>query len=420
MILKVFFSLLFPHPRFYNFPIYSLSGTAAPRYTPIYNLDQYSSRIEITRSRLLTPGSLLTKAPFRQRRFFYYLSGCDIPDAYLTYSLGTSTLTLYIPPINPANVLWSGLPLSAEEARAKYDVDAVALSSPTLHADLSAFAVKSPPSEPIFAITGQVSADIPQVVQGSLNTKILKKAIEDCRAIKDDYEVALIKKANLITTLAHHKAMATVKQAGNERELEAVFTERCIANGAPKQAYHGIYGSGRAAATLHYVHNNQPLKGKLNLLLDAGAEYENYASDVTRTFPINGTFSKESREIYELVLVMQKAAMAESKAGASWDSIHTIAHRVAIEGLLKLGILKGGSTEEITNARTSCAFLPHGLGHLLGMDTHDTGGNPNYKDKDPMFRYLRKRGVLRAGEVITVEPGVRSTTKAIIVQGAKI
>lgn len=349
----------------------------------------------------------LAAAPFRQRRYFYYLSGCDIPDAYLTYCFGTSTLTLYIPPINPQDVLWSGLPLSVEEARAKYDVDTVALSTPTLHADLSTFAAKSSPSGPIFAITGQVSADVPQVVQSGLHTKILKKAIEDCRAIKDDYEVALIRMANLITTLAHHKAMATVKRAGNERELEAVFTERCIANGAPKQAYHGIYGSGRAAATLHYVHNNQPLKGKLNLLLDAGAEYRNYASDVTRTFPINGTFSKESREIYELVLAMQKATMAESKAGVSWDHIHTVAHEVAIEGLLKLGILKEGTLEEIISARTSCAFLPHGLGHLLGMDTHDTGGNPNYKDEDPMFRYLRKRGVLKVGEVITVEPGVR-------------
>lgn len=353
---------------------------------------------------MLILASRLAAAPFRQRRFFYYLSGCDLPDAYLTYSLGTSTLTLYIPPINPADVLWSGLPLSAEEARAKYDVDIVAVSDPTLNADLSTFAVKSSASNPIFAITGQVSLKL----EGNLHTKILKKAIEDCRAIKDDYEVALIRKANLITTLAHHKAMARVKQASNERELEAVFTERCIANGAPKQAYHGIYGSGRAAATLHYVHNNQPLKGKLNLLLDAGAEYRNYASDVTRTFPINGTFSKESRDIYDLVLAMQKATMAESKAGASWDNIHTVAHKVAIEGFLKLGILKGGSPEEIINARTSCAFLPHGLGHLLGMDTHDTGGNPNYKDEDPMFRYLRKRGELRVGEVITVEPGVGS------------
>lgn len=98
--------------------------------------------------------------------------------------------------------------------------------------------------------------------------------------------------------------------------------------------------------------------------------------------------------------------MGACKAGASWDEIHTLAHTVAIEGLLALGILRGGSVSEILAARTSCAFLPHGLGHLLGMDTHDTGGHPNYKDADLMFRYLRKRGTLRSGEVITVEPGV--------------
>ncbi len=178
--------------------------------------------------------------------------------------------------------------------------------------------------------------------------------------------MALIKKANYITAEAHHAVLRTVKTAKNEQELAAVFTKTCIEKGAPKQAYSGIFGSGRAAATLHYVHNNKPLEGKLNVLADAGAETDCYAADVTRTFPISGKFSKESQEIYDIVLSMQKAALAESKPGKDWDEIHMLVHKIAIEGLLKIGILKGGSVDEIMEARTSTAFLPHGLGHMLG------------------------------------------------------
>ncbi|RPA93156.1 putative Xaa-Pro aminopeptidase [Choiromyces venosus 120613-1] len=334
------------------------------------------------------------EVPFRQRRFFYYLSGCDLADSYLTYSIRDKKLTLFIPPIDPASVLWSGLPLSSLEALEKYDVDEVLPTTttgpPTIASTSQVFVIKSQTSRTFSA----------------QNAENLEPAIERAREIKDEYEVALIKKANLISTLAHHACLRAIKSAGNEREIEAIFTRECIANGAPKQAYSGIFGSGRSASTLHYVHNDQPLAGKLNLLLDAGAEYNNYASDITRTFPINGHFTKESREVYDVVLDMQKQCLAASNAGAVWDDIHILAHKVAIQGLLKIGILKGGSVDEILENRTSTAFLPHGLGHYLGMDTHDCGGNPNYGDPDPMFKYLRKRGPLPAGAVITVEPGI--------------
>lgn len=105
---------------------------------------------------------------------------------------------------------------------------------------------------------------------------------------------------------------------------------------------------------------------------------------------------------------MQHDCIAMLKEGVSWDDVHLLAHKIAIDGLLSLGVLKGDK-EEILKARTSAAFLPHGLGHYLGMDTHDTGGHPNYSDPDPLFRYLRVRRNLPAGSVITVEPGVSAT-----------
>lgn len=120
---------------------------------------------------------------------------------------------------------------------------------------------------------------------------------------------------------------------------------------------------------------------------------------------MNGTFSPDSRALYNIVLKMQEEAIAQIKPGVNWDDIHLHAHKVAIDGLLSLGVLKGDKNE-ILKARTSAAFFPHGLGHYLGLDTHDCGGNPNPNEKDILFRYLRLRARLPVGSVVTVEPGV--------------
>ena len=237
------------------------------------------------------------------------------------------------------------------------------------------------------------------------NLDALHEAIDECRVTKDAYEVAAIRKANEVSTAAHIAVMRNVRHVNNEQELEAVFLERSIALGCKEQAYHGIFGSGRNAATLHYQANNQPLSGRWNLLVDAGAEYECYCSDVTRTMPLPGKFNTESEQIYKIVQRMEEECFSMLKSGAQWENVHVKAHEVAIDGLLSLGILKGDK-KAIFDARTSVAFFPHGLGHYLGMDTHDTGGHPNYEDEDKMFQYLRVRGKLPEGSVITVEPGV--------------
>jgi Xaa-Pro dipeptidase len=341
-----------------------------------------------------------TEAPFRQRRYFYYLTGCALPDSYFTYDIASGKSTLYIPPVDPESVIWSGLPLSTSEAQDLFDVDEVK-TTPEVNSCLASASSK----DTVWAIAKQVSDHITFLEFENKDFTLLKEAIEECRAIKDSYEVALISKANAISTLAHTAVLKAVKTAKNERELEALFIQQCIANGAREQAYHSIVASGTAGATLHYVKNYEPLEGKLNLLLDAGGEFNCYASDITRSFPINGSFSKESRSIYDIVLRMQKECTELLKEGVVWDDVHIHAHKVAIHGLLTLGIFKGDAAD-ILKARTSVAFFPHGLGHYLGMDTHDSGGHPNYEDEDPIFRYLRVRGKLPAGSVITVEPGV--------------
>ena len=299
-------------------------------------------------------------------------------------------------------MIWSGLPLSPSDALAKYDIDAV-LTTSDLPSHLSSLSsakllhLDNQGAPPIAAHAAAPSAE---------DKEALREAVETSRITKTPYEIALLRHANEITTAAHTAVLRSLKHTRNERELEAVFTERCIALGAPKQAYHGIFGAGTNAATLHYVHNDKGLEGKLNVLVDAAAEYRCYCADVTRTMPLSGEFTRESRAIYEIVERMQEECLGMLKAGVQWEDVHERAHEVAIEGLLRLGILKGGSVGEIFERGTSVAFFPHGLGHYLGLDTHDVGGKPDYEDKDKMFRYLRVRGKLPKDCVVTMEPGV--------------
>ncbi|KAI4278646.1 MAG: hypothetical protein LQ337_000886 [Flavoplaca oasis] len=343
--------------------------------------------------------------PFRQRRPFFYLSGCSLPDCHLIYELSTSTLTLFIPDLNPDSVIWSGLPLLPPEALGRYDIDACFPNS-QLPARLSSLAQKD--SDIRFYIK-----DIPRDAFLSLaqttvstDTKLLHPAVDECRVTKDSYEIALLRKANAISTIAHTAVLHAIPTARNEQDLEAAFIAACISNGAKYQAYHPIFGSGPNAATLHYQHNDQPLSARKNILVDAGAEWDCYCSDVTRTMPLSGSFDPNSRAIYSLVQQMQSTALALLKANVTWETLHVRAHEIAVQGLLDLGILKGGTAEELMKERISVAFFPHGLGHYLGLDTHDTGGNPDYGDQDTMFRFLRIRGEIPEGAVVTVEPGV--------------
>jgi Xaa-Pro dipeptidase len=344
----------------------------------------------------------LISPDYSQRRYFFYLSGCELPDSYLTYEIATEKLTLFIPPVEPDEVIWSGLPMSPEEAKEKYDIDDCKTSN-----DVNAHLTSTSESaqSTIYAIPEQVSENITFLSFKTKEFKQLKPAIEYSRVTKSDYEIALIRKANVISTAAHTAVMKAASQAKNECELEAVFLKTCVERNAKNQAYHSIVAAGEHAATLHYVNNAAPITDQNLLLLDAGCEVDCYASDITRTFPLKGTFTEESLAIYKIVLDMQNQCIAALKAGVVWDSIHELAHKIAIKGLLDLGILKGDA-DELFEKRTSVAFFPHGLGHYLGMDTHDTGGNPNYQDKDVMFRYLRTRGAVPERSVITVEPGI--------------
>jgi Xaa-Pro dipeptidase len=208
------------------------------------------------------------------------MTGCNLPDSSFTYDIATDKSTLFIPPIDPEAVMWAGLPLSPTEALQKYDVDAVQTTN-----EVAAHLTRPGTNGTVWAIANQVSDHITFLEFQDKDFSLLKEAIEECRVVKDEYEIALTRKANAISTIAHTAVLKAVRGATNERELEAQFIEKSIANGAREQAYHSVVASGTAAATLHYVNNREPMAGKLNLLLDAGAEYGCYASDIVSGFP---------------------------------------------------------------------------------------------------------------------------------------
>ncbi|KAI4943988.1 hypothetical protein J4E91_009136 [Alternaria rosae] len=351
-------------------------------------------------------------APFRQRRYFYYLSG-------------------------PERVIWNGRGSTLAEALMKYDVDQV------FYADELEYAVQG------WAI-GNRQAGIYVLHQSSqfpgcdnlkprIDSIALRSAMNVCRMIKDDHEIKLIRKANDISSQAHREILANITKFKNEAQVEGLFMDVCISQQAKQQAYDPIAASGPNAGTLHYDANNEDLAGRQLMCLDAGCEYELYASDITRTFPLSTSWpSKEAESIYKLVQRMQETCIERLEPGVRYLDLHIMAHQIAIDGLLQLGILHRGTKEEIYKAGTSRAFFPHGLGHHIGLEVHDVGqaqlmsvrrGKPVYQQApslypqdfhvpiydsetclaptDPQSSHLEE------GMVVTVEPGIYFSAYAL-------
>jgi Xaa-Pro aminopeptidase len=189
--------------------------------------------------------------------------------------------------------------------------------------------------------------------------------------------------------------MQACKPGAWEYQLEAVFVQECTHKGARAQAYPPIVGAGENGCTLHYIDNKDQLQNKQMLLIDAGCEVDCYASDITRSYPVNGRFSVAQRQLYELVLAAQDAAIAKVKPGNHWNDPHDAAVRAITKGLIKLGIIKGTLAKAIKDEKYK-PFFPHRTGHWLGMDVHDVG---DYK-VDGEWR------LLEPGMVLTIEPGL--------------
>jgi Xaa-Pro aminopeptidase len=224
------------------------------------------------------------------------------------------------------------------------------------------------------------------------------KLVHEQRLVKDAAELRIMRKAARISAAAHRRVMRACRPGLWEYELEAEFVHTCALRGGRFQAYPPIVGSGANACVLHYVDNRHQLRDGDLVLIDAGCEYAGYASDITRTFPVNGRFSPPQRALYELVLAAQRAAIAKAVPGNRWDAPHKTAVRVLTKGLVELGILPGTAKDvpSLIKEEKYKPFYMHRTGHWLGMDVHDVG---DYKQGGKWRR-------LEPGMVLTVEPGL--------------
>lgn len=340
---------------------------------------------------------------FRQDSDFYYLTGFNEPDALLLISAGTSIL--FNRPRNPAEEQWTGMRLGQDGACKALGVDA-AYSIAELKARLPELLMDK---QAIYYAIGQRPVwakqilDAWQVVkkQGRRGVSApeafcdLAPILGELRLFKSKAEIDLMQRAAHISVAAHQRAMRACSKASHEYQLEAEILYEFSRQGCRSVAYDSIVAGGSNACILHYTENNKPLQSGDLVLIDAGGEFENYAADITRTFPINGRFSPEQRLIYELVLRAQKAGIAHVKPGCLWDEIQRTIVEILTAGLVELGLLRG-SIDELLEREAYKAFYMHQSGHWLGLDVHDCG---RYK-LDGKWRQLEP------GMVLTVEPGL--------------
>jgi Xaa-Pro aminopeptidase len=222
----------------------------------------------------------------------------------------------------------------------------------------------------------------------------VRVTLDAMRLVKDAHEIALMRKAAAISSDAHRRAMASARPGQYEYQVEAELAHEFLRQGAQAVAYSSIVASGPNACVLHYRDNNRLMHDGDLLLIDAGCEYQGYASDITRTFPVNGRFTGEQRDIYELVLASQLACLDAIAPGAEFHAYHAVAERVLAQGFIDLGLCKG-TLDEVLEQGTYKQFYMHRAGHWLGMDVHDAG---LYRAKGESMR-------LAPGMVLTVEPG---------------
>ena len=349
--------------------------------------------------------------PYRFDSYFYYLTGFAEPEAVLVVVGGDAPRTLlFCRSRNEEREIWDGFRHGPEAARERFALDEAhpiaaldeALpplleNQPALHLPIGADAEwDARAMRWLNAVRSRSRAGItaPDRVHD------VRAVLDEMRLLKDAHEIALMRRAGAIGAAAHRRAMQSARPGRNEYEIEAELLYEFRRNGAQFPAYSPIVAGGANACVLHYVSNSAPLRDGELLLVDAGCELDGYASDITRTFPVNGRFSAAQREIYELVLAAQRAAMDKVRPGNPWNAPHDAALRVLAQGMLELELL-AGTLDEVLEKELYKRFYMHRTGHWLGLDVHDAG---EYR--------VRKNGgqgswrSLAPGMTLTVEPGL--------------
>jgi Xaa-Pro aminopeptidase len=343
---------------------------------------------------------------FRQDSDFFYLTGFNEPDSLLVITSGPqSESILFNLPKKPDEEQWTGIRLGQEKAIEALGVDRASSIDHSGSALIDLMADK----DVIYSFIGRyshwdkvikqsweaVKGKVRQGIKCPNAFKDLSPIVSELRLFKTDVELEYLRKAASASVQAHKQVMRMCQKAENEYELEATFVYEILKHGCRSVAYDPIVASGDNACILHYNTNNKALSKQDLILIDAGGEYNNYAADITRTYPVSGVYTGEQRAIYDLVLGAQKTGIEKVGPGTLWNEVQTTMVRMLTQGLVDLGILVG-DVDGLIEQGAYKPFYMHNSGHWLGLDVHDCGA---YKVNDTWR-------VFEPGMVLTVEPGI--------------
>ncbi|KAM1314153.1 hypothetical protein PS2_017599 [Malus domestica] len=354
---------------------------------------------------------------FRQESYFAYLFGVREPGFYGAIDIATGKSVLFAPRLPAEYAVWLGEIKPLSYFKERYMVSMVHYTdeiATVLHDEYKGS------GKPVLFLLHGINTDSdlfskPAEFQGidkfDTDLTTLHPVLSECRVIKSDLELALIQFANDISSEAHVEVMRKIRVGMYEYQLESMFLHHTYMYGGCRHcSYTCICATGDNSAVLHYGHaaapNDRILEDGDLALLDMGAEYNFYGSDITCSYPVNGKFTPDQALIYNAVLDAHNAVISTMKPGVSWLDMHKLAEKVILESL-KRGRILVGNVDDMMVKRLGAVFMPHGLGHLLGIDTHDTGGYPKgtERSKEPGLKSLRTTRELQEGMVITVEPG---------------
>ncbi len=345
---------------------------------------------------------------YRQHSDIHYLTGFDDPGAVLVVSPKhpDHKFVLFVRKRDPETEVYDGPRPSPEEAKEKYGVDA-SYTTGELDEKIAEYLTGHHRLYYELGVNRSFDDRILRVInsirgKGRRTNKVWPSeliepasALHDLRLIKSEAELTSMRKAAAITRDAHVAAMRMAAPGKYEYEIDAQLRSIFYSGGSERYAYAPIVASGANATILHYHSNRRRMEAGELLLIDAGCEYDYYASDVTRTFPVSGTFSPVQRRIYDIVLAAQLACIDAVKPGANIDALHEIALKIMVQGLLEEKLLTG-STDEIIEKATYKKFCPHRTSHWIGMDVHDVG----------LYYQNDKPRLIVPGMVFTIEPGI--------------
>lgn len=353
------------------------------------------------------PRSGDTDFPFRQNNNFYYLTGFNEPESVcvLVKDENNVEFILFNRPRDKEKEIWDGRRLGqegavkilgADRAFSILDVDS---QLPELLANKTTIYFQIGYNEShdqrVNDWLNKVRAKIRTGINAPTAIIDISHQLSEMRLIKSDDEIQQIKKVTHISAKAHARVMRCIKNLKTEQQVEAELMHEFLFHGCRTPAYPMIIGGGANACILHYTENDAPLESGQLLLIDAGAEYQHYAADITRTFPINGTYSKEQRAIYEIVLNAQKEGIKQVKPGTPWNKIQDVMVKIITQGLVDLTILEG-SVDKLIETKAYRAFYMHNSGHWMGLDVHDVGA----------YKIDNEWRLLEPGMVLTIEPGI--------------